>query len=99
MVVIVNTGAGYNYKQYRAEDESAGTSEEEYLARKREKYPTLVARGNYDFLHGRTWESYKYPLRGINVHISTAGPIQWSFQELAELMQAVEEAREALEAL
>jgi hypothetical protein len=44
---------------------------------------------------------YKYytPERteGINVHIATAGPIQWTWQEFAELQKAVAEARAILE--
>lgn len=44
---------------------------------------------------------YKYytpdETKGTNVHIATAGPIRWTFEEFTELQQAVDEARAILE--
>jgi hypothetical protein len=45
---------------------------------------------------------YKYytpdETKGTNVHIATAGPIRWTWQELSEFAQAIAEARAVLEA-
>lgn len=35
--------------------------------------------------------------KGINLHIATAGAIQWTFEEWEQCIQAVEEARQILE--
>jgi len=34
--------------------------------------------------------------RGINIHIASAGPIQWTFDDFDNLVKAVEEAKEVL---
>jgi hypothetical protein len=52
--------------------------------------------GGYAYKHF-TREGTK--ARGVNVHLSTNGPLQMSFDELAELNQVVQEAREYLENL
>lgn len=50
-------------------------------------------------------DGYKYKgytpenTKGKNIHIATAGAIQWSFAELEEFFKAAEEAREALRKL
>lgn len=47
---------------------------------------------------GYTYKHYKPEhTENVNLHIATAGPIMWSFQELEEFKQAVEEAVEILE--
>lgn len=33
---------------------------------------------------------------GVNIHIATNGPIQWTFDELSQFNQAIEEAKEVL---
>lgn len=38
-----------------------------------------------------------YNTDNINLHIATAGPIQWTWEEWAECQEAIKEAREALE--
>lgn len=101
VVIIVNLGGGYNYKYYRAEQEereqqyllSLGiATEDDYVAEyftKKQFYPT----------EQETRESYRRtrnPTRGINIHIATNGPIQMTFDELADMQAAIEEAKVAL---
>ncbi len=66
LLVIVNLGKGYNYKQYEAEPDP------------------------------NSWRSGE-TTKGINVHISTNGPVQMTFVQMAELQMAVNEAKLFLE--
>lgn len=114
IVIIVNLGAGYNYKHYRAEDERyAGTYEdfiEKEAKRNFDRYNSYAHMKEFQTMEGarkdakRTYprthfEKYKNPLKGINVHIACAGPIQLTFEEFAEMNQAIEEAKLALVSL
>lgn len=98
VVVIVNLGKGYNYKQYRSENPEYTQYKtfKEYVDAMVKKYPTLGRSYFKKEERKANLEEQKYPTRGVNVHISTAGPIQWDFKELAEFQQAIEEAKEAL---
>lgn len=48
--------------------------------------------GGYKYKHYTPSET-----RGINIHIASAGPIRWTWKELADLQEAIREAREMLE--
>lgn len=55
--------------------------------------------GGYKYRHyGRTTGSWPGPsTEGINLHIATAGPIQWTWQEWTECQEAIAEAKAVLE--
>jgi hypothetical protein len=98
ITIIVNLGAGYNYKQYRAEDPK-------YLGKKVEDFPNKY-HGQFpdDPEHNRkySWtaeqiEEWSYPTRGVNVHLSMNGPAQMTFEDMSQMQQAVQEAKEYLE--
>lgn len=103
VVIIVNLGDGYNYKYYRAEQEeqerqyylSLGIeTEDDYVA----KYFTNMRLQSYA-TEDEARESYRRtrnPTRGINIHIATNGPIQMTFDELADMQAAIDEAKLAL---
>lgn len=91
MTIIVNLGAGYNYKYYKAVDpEYEGWT----IADWRAKFPTLE-RGYTDEQITRRL----FPTKGINVHLALNGPAQLTFAEMGEMQQAIEEAKLALLAL
>lgn len=50
--------------------------------------------GGYKYKH---YGKYSPSTEGINLHIATAGPIQWTWQEWAECQEAIQEARAILE--
>jgi len=88
MTIIVNLGEGYNYKYYKAIDE---------------KYEGKTpASPELSWWRGVTQaeiDERARPLRGINVHVALNGPAQMTFAEMAEMQEAINEAKEALEAL
>lgn len=101
VVIIVNLGNGYNYKQYEAENSNPhyrNMTLEQY----KEKYQDL-----YDdpdsYFGGKDLEQdyiqQVFPTRGINVHIATNGPIQMTFEEMQEMQIAISEAEQALSSL
>jgi hypothetical protein len=103
ILIIVNLGAGYNYKQYISEDQ-------DYVGKKIEDFPNEFYNINvnpddyrYDdekYCYNREeLDESAYPTKGINVHLSTNGPIQMTFAEMNEMQMAIEEAKQALESL
>jgi hypothetical protein len=85
IVIIVNLGKGYNYKQYRAENPK-------YLGK------TLADMGSEaEYYTQQQIDGYAHPTEGLNVHIATNGPIQFTFAEMIEMNQAVLEAKQFLE--
>lgn len=56
--------------------------------------------GGYRYKHyGNPNSPWPSSTAGINLHIATAGPIQWSWKDYEEFQQAIAEAREFLEKL
>lgn len=96
MLIIVNLGKGYNYNHAKAEDpELVG-----------KKYTDVVSRWwkpGDDPQYRLTYDSQEeldrraYPTRGINVHLSMNGPATMTFQDMADLNEAVLEAKAVLE--
>lgn len=93
ILLIINLGDGYNYKYYKAVNPEAKSYEEyneQYGPSSRFKiYPTQEELD-------KAYAKDKNPTKGINVHISTNGPIQMSFDELNDMNCAIEEAKVAL---
>ncbi len=86
MLVIVNLGAGYNYKSA-----VAGYSTEEAQANIARGYNAGIALAHHALKQENT--------DGINLHISMNGPARMNFQDFADMQVAIEEARLALEEL
>ena len=113
-VIIVNLGEGYNYKYYRAVNDEyiQYIDYQDYIIKEATKYhikwpknyPTMADAINFIKDDGGTdgearfWQS-KYPTKGINVHMSTNGPIQMTFDEMQDMQKAIEEAKIALVSL
>lgn len=102
IVLIVNLGKGYNYKGIVAENERyKNTTLEQYKAEYGYMYEEDRAEGGY--FAGRDieldYQRHAFPTRGINIHISTNGPIQMTFDEMQELNDAISEAKQALASL
>ena len=100
ITIIVNLGGGYNYKQYRAEDPK-------YFGKRVEDFPNKYygqfpndpeANQKYNFTAEQI-EEWSYPTRGVNIHVAMNGPAQLTFEDMADLNQAVLEAKEYLEKL
>lgn len=53
--------------------------------------------GGYKYNGYGSDKPHSPPTGGINLHIATAGPIRWTWQEWAECQQAIAEARAILE--
>jgi hypothetical protein len=83
MTIVVNLGSGYNYKQYA----SLPTKINDPTSYGRDQ----TERDSHVFLGHTT--------TGINVHISMNGPVQMTFDDLADMQAAINEARDALEEL
>lgn len=112
LLVIVNLGTGYNYKQYvsdtdldvhktGAEYDAAMIAVEEERDR---QYRRGYSMADYYRKHPTTDANLKEmqdraSTRGINVHMSMNGPAQMTFTEMAELNEAVLEAKFFLEEL
>lgn len=86
VLIIVNMGEGYNYKSYEAINKRA------YSDMNRAWFAKQYGKAEADDQYNR----YMFPTRGINIHISTNGPIQMDFAELADMNSAIEEAKTAL---
>lgn len=111
VVIIVNMGEGYNYKYYRAVDEDYKQFDtwEDHLNQEAERafsrwpqnYPTLDDAKNFikTYYNEESFLKNKYPTKGINVHLSTNGPVQMTFDEMQDMQLAIEEAKEALNSL
>lgn len=111
VVIIVNLGQGYNYKYYRSSNPDLDhiSTYQEYIKMIAEKnhkkypslFPTIEVATNDAFEHytEELFENTKFPTKGINVHLSTNGPIQMTFDEMDQMKQAVEEAKNHLENL
>lgn len=111
VVIIVNLGEGYNYKYYRAIEDSYTkyADYQDYLNQEglhyHQKYPNQypTLQDGIDLIkkcgdEARFWQS-KYPTKGINVHIATNGPIQMTFEEMIDMQRAIDEAKIALTSL
>ena len=96
MTIIVNTGKGYNYKQYEAIN--SGNC---YLGERKPSKPykdmTVEEISKAYKINMKEAEKEKFPTKGINVHIALNGPAQMTFEELQEMQQAIEEAKKCLE--
>lgn len=88
MTIIVSLGEGYNYKHYRA-------IEERYEG----KTPSSPDLSWWRGVTQAEIDERARPLKGINVHMALNGPAQMTFAEMAELNEAVAEAKGALERL
>ncbi len=102
VVIIVNLGAGYNYKYYRAEQEE---SERQYDINRgivtEDDYVRYYFFGSYPVYDTEeearvAYQQHRHPTRGINVHIATNGPIQMTFQEMQDMQTAIDEAKQVL---
>lgn len=112
VVIIVNLGAGYNYKYYRTENEDYKKYADvaDYIEQQALYYFTRYP-GQYSSVQDvkdtllspppaeRDFQRNKYPTKGINVHMATNGPIQMTFEEMQDMQKAVDEAKLALESL
>lgn len=98
LLVIVNLGEGYNYKHYRARSEDKKYAHPYTEADFARDYPTLVGRYNSNYTE-LDYLRFGAPTYGFNVHMSLNGPAQMTFNEMAELAQAVQEAKLYLEGL
>jgi len=100
-VIVVNLGKGFNYKQYRSENEdyTKFASRKEWIDAQEKRYPRLGRKWFEEKYDEDYFHKLKHPTEGIAVHISSAGPIQWTMDEYKEFVQAVEEAKQALEKL
>ncbi len=87
VLIIVNLGEGYNYKQYRAH------SERYYGKTPADFTPGYITQAQINEYAERD------STKGINIHMATNGPIQMTFEEMAEMTAAIEEAKQALESL
>lgn len=112
IVIIVNLGEGYNYKQYRAvnDDYVKYSDFEDYMEQQAQyyfsRYPNQYSsvQDVKDRLLSKhnTEETFlrsKYPTKDINVHMATNGPIQMTFDEIRDMEKAIEEAKTALNGL
>ncbi|PZR63210.1 MAG: hypothetical protein DI537_51960 [Stutzerimonas stutzeri] len=98
VLIIVSLGEGYNYKQYLA------VSKDTYFPDEA-AYIAAIGPGSRYPQHEtieeakKGYELYRYPTKGINIHMATNGPIQMTFDELGHMNEAIEEAKTALLAL
>ena len=97
VLIIVNLGDGYNYKQYRAEADNAITDIGKYMRKYGPNAPYGIHETREEAAEG--YMRQRWPTRGINVHISTNGPIQMTFDELSEMNDAIAEAKLALQSM
>jgi hypothetical protein len=86
LLVIVNLGSGYNYKHYRA-------LSERYHGKTPADFTYRITQAEIDRYAERD------STKGIQIHMAMNGPAQMSFQDIADLNQAVFEAKTYLESL
>lgn len=99
MLIIVNMGTGYNYKQYSADTEYDGYQcAAEYDAEMVRQCPSMADYYESNPTTEEQLQQYRSQAstRGINIHISANGPLQMTFEDLADMNAAIEEAKEFL---
>lgn len=86
MTIIVNLGAGYNYKYYRAIDP-------DYFGKTPADFPSSYR----NLMTQQEIDDAATPTKGINVHVAMNGPAQMSFQDILDMQEAILEAKAYLE--
>jgi hypothetical protein len=98
VMIVVSLGAGYNYKQYRAiTTDTYFKDEADYV---KQCGPSAQWSDHKTIEEAKVgYDRWKHPTKGLNLHISTNGPIQMTFDELGHMNEAIAEAKLALESL